>query len=74
MQIKTDESKPSFANILPLCAQNFWRAHAKQKRADAYKAQVGLFAAGHDYEEQVAKVIEITHVKEYHDDEGERVA
>ena len=49
-------------------------AFGGQKRADAYKAQVGLFAAGHDYEEQVAKVIEITHVKEYHDDEGERVA
>ena len=54
------------------CAYGFWRADAK--RADAYKAQVSLFAAGHDYEEQVAKVIEITHVKEYHDDEGERVA
>ena len=51
------------------------RAHAEQRRAcraDAYIARVGLFAAA-GHEEQVAKVIEITHVKEYHD-EGERFA
>ena len=51
-----------------------WRAHAKHTqeacRPDAYIPRDGLFAAGH--EEQVAEVIEITHVKEYHD-EGERV-
>ena len=39
------------------------------RRADAYIARAGPFAVGH--EEQVAEVIEITHVKEYHD-EGER--
>ena len=40
-------------------------------RADAYIARAGLFAVGH--EEHVAEVIEITHVKENHD-ESERVA
>ena len=40
------------------------------RRADRRLHRTGLFAVGH--EEQVAEVIEITHVKEYHD-EGERV-
>ena len=52
-----------------------WRAHAEHTqeacRPDAYIARAGLFAVGH--EEHVAEVIEITHVKENHD-EGERVA
>ena len=61
--------------IRPPCVAALEGKHAKHTRQGVQSRRLhrtGLFAAA-GHEEQVAKVVEITHVKEYHD-EGERVA
>ena len=59
-------------NLFVVSLEGTCKAHTPGVQTDAYIARAfSLLVMTH--EEQVAEVIEITHVKEYHD-EGERVA